>query len=629
MADILTTSVSGLLAFQRALATTGHNIANANTDGYSRQRVEFTARPPQGFGNGFIGSGTQVRTVQRAFDAFIAGEVLIAGTAHSRLDSFHNLATRMDNMLADPTAGLTPSLQGFFNALQDVADDPSSIPAREALLGQAESLAARFHSLDQGFVQLDKEVNARITESVANINSLADAIAELNKEIVRLQGAVGQPPNDLLDRRDLLIRQLSEDVEVSTLVQDDGSMNVFIGSGQTLVIGGEVNRLETAPNEFEPTRLEVVYAGTSGSTIVTDSLNGGTIGGVIDFRREMLEPARNALGRVAVAVADSFNTQHREGMNLDGQLGADFFAVGAPSALPSASNTGTAAISVSVQDISALTTADYELSFDGAAYTLTRAGSSIAIPMSGSGSAADPFVAEGLSIVVGAGAAAGDSFLLRPTRPAASGFAALLNDPDAIAAAAPVRAQAATANLGDGTISAGEVIDVNDPGLLSPATIQFIDPNTYSINGAGAFAYTPGADIDINGVRVQIEGSPLAGDTFTIAANTGGVGDNRNALLLGGLQSASILDGGTASFQDGYGRLVAQVGTTTQQTGINLQAQSAVLANAQLSYESVSGVNLDEEAANLLRYQQSYQAMAQMVGVVDSLFQTLLGAFSR
>ena len=629
MADILTTSVSGLLAFQRALATTSHNIANVNTEGYSRQRVEFTSRPPQGFGNGFIGSGTQIRTVERSFDAFIAGEVLIAGAAHSRLDSFHSLAIRMDNMLADPSAGLTPTLQGFFNALQDVADNPSSIPAREALLGQAETLAARFRSLDQGFVELDQQVNARITESVAQINSLADAVAELNKEIVRMQGAVGQPPNDLLDQRDLLIKQLSEEVEVSTLVQDDGSMNVFIGNGQTLVIGGIVNRLETAPNEFEPTRLEVVYAGTSGSTIVTDSMSGGTIGGVLDFRREMLEPARNTLGRVAVAVAETFNAQHREGMDLDGQLGADFFAVGAPTGLPSASNTGTGSATVSVQDITALSTADYELSFDGAAYTLTRAGSSVAIPMSGSGSAADPFVAEGLEIVVGAGAAAGDTFLLRPTRPAASGFAALINDPDAIAAAAPIATAASSANLGDAAISAGEVIDINDPGVLNTATIQFIDPNTYSINGAGAFAYTSGADIDVNGVRVQIEGSPLAGDTFTIDANTGGVGDNRNALLMGSLQSTNILDGGTASFQDGYGRLVAQVGTTTQRSAINLEAQATVFENAQLAHESVSGVNLDEEAANLLRYQQSYQAMAQVVSTIDSLFQTLLSAFGR
>ncbi len=629
MADILRTAMTGLVAFQRALSTTGHNISNANTQGYSRQRVDFISRIPQPSGGGFIGSGTQVRTVERIYNAFVSGELMAANSAHSRLDAFYTLAARMDDMLADPQAGLSPSLQAFFNAVQDVADDPASIPARQTLLSEAEALADRFQSLGRGFAEVNEQVNERVKASVDHINSLAEGIAKLNDEIVRLSGGFGQPPNDLLDQRDMLLRELSQEIDVSTLVQDDGAINVFIGNGQTLVIGSQTNVLKAAGNVFNPTSMDVVFPGPAGNTVITSQLKGGALGGVLDFRREILDPARNALGRVALSVAETVNAQHREGMDLNGQLGLDLFAVGPPQVLPESGNTGTASVTAAVSDVGALTTADYVLSYDGVNYTLARADTGAAVPMTGSGSVADPFVAEGLSIVVGAGAAAGDRFSIQPTRTAANGFKTLISDPARIAAAAPVRTLAAAGNMGDGVVSAGEVIDSTDPNLLSPVTIQFTSPTTYSINGAGSFPYTPQSDIDVNGVRVQIDGAPATGDIFTIEANTGGVGDNRNALLMGVLPTTDILDGGTASFQDGYGRLVAQVGSATRQADVNLQAQSIVLSNAELAQESTSGVNLDEEAANLIRFQQSYQAAAQLIGVVDELFQTLMSTVRR
>lgn len=629
MPDILTTAMTGLVAFQRALATTGHNISNANTEGYSRQRVDLASRIPQPSGGGFIGSGTQVRTVERIYNALVSGELMAANSAQNRLEAFYTLASRMDEMLADPQAGLSPSLQAFFNAVQDVADDPASIPARQALLSEAEALADRFQSLGRGFADLSEQVNARVKASVDNINSLAESIAKLNDEIVRLSGSVGQPPNDLLDQRDLLLRQLSEEIDVSTLVQDDGAINVFIGNGQTLVIGNQANPLKATGNVFNPTTMDVVFPGPAGNTLITSQLKGGALGGALDFRREILDPARNALGRVALAVAETVNAQHREGMDLNGQLGLDFFAVAGPQVLPESGNTGTGSVTATVSDVSALTTGDYILSYDGVNYSLARAETGIAVPMTGSGSPADPFVAEGLNIVVGAGAAAGDRFSIEPTRTAASSFRNLISDPARVAAAAPVRTLAAGGNVGDAVISAGEVIDSTDPNLLSPVLIQFTSPTTYSINGAGSFPYTPQADIDVNGVRVQIDGTPATGDSFTIEANAGGVGDNRNALLMGTLPTTDILDGGTASFQDGYGRLVSQVGSATRQADVNLQAQSIVQSNAQLALESTSGVNLDEEAANLIRFQQSYQAAAQLIGVVDTLFQTLMSTVRR
>ncbi|MEO1201594.1 MAG: flagellar hook-associated protein FlgK [Pseudomonadota bacterium] len=628
MPDLMNTSLTGMLAFQRALNVTSHNIANANTPGYSRQVAEFSTRVGTGSGSGYVGGGTQVTTIKRIYDSILGEQLQNSATGLVRLNTLNDLASRVDTLLADADTGLNTGLQSFFNSVQDLANDPASIPTRQALMGEANGIVSRFHSLSDQLSELDGEVNERLRLSVGTINQLAQAVADVNDRIA-LAGSAGQPPNDLLDERDRLILSLSEEVAVSTIVQDDGSMNVFIGSGQSLVVGNQIQTLAVRSSEFDVTRLNVAYEGAAGTTALDTQLTGGALGGLLEFRSRMLDPARQSLGQTAVAFAAEFNAQHQSGMDLRGQLGGAFFAIDPPAILYSGNNTGSGTAAASVSDLGAFTGADYRLDFDGASYTLTRVDTGQTIPMTGTGTAADPFLADGIAIEVGGAPAAGDSIVIQTASQAAASITSLMDDPLNIAMAMPTRSSASLANLGDATISPAAVADSGDPGLLSSAVIEFTGPATYSINGAGSFAYTDGAPIVINGSEVTISGAPAVGDQFTIEANVGASGDNGNGLMLANIQSVGLLDNGAISINENYGRLVTSVGSTTGQVQASLDAQNVVYRNAENAVLSNSGVNLDEEAAKLVQYQQAYQAAAQVVNVAKSLFDSLLNATSR
>ena len=617
-----------MLAFQRALQVTSHNISNANTPGYSRQVAEFTARVGSGAGNTYLGGGTQISTIKRMYDDLQGEQLRTSTTGLARFDTLSTLSSRIDVLLADADTGLNSGLQSYFNSLQDVANDPSSMSARQALIGEAEGLASRFQTIDRQLGELDDEVNGRISLAVNEINGLAQSIADVNDKIALANNAA-TPPNDLLDERDRLVLKLSELVSVDTTLQDDGTMSVFIASGQSLVLGARANSLAVTGSEFDLTRPRVVYQGSSGNSPLDTSAAGGALGGLLDFRGSILDPARQSLGQTATALASALNEQHASGMDLRGNLGGDLFSVSPPAVLPSSLNTGTPDATVSVTDLGQFTGADYVLEYDGAAYSLSRADTGQAVPLAGAGTPADPYVADGISIVTSGAPAAGDRLTIRTGQYAAGSIRSAITDPQSIAMAAPTRSSASLGNIGDATVSAAAVVDRTDPGLLNTAVIEFTGPATYSINGAGAFAYTDGDPIVVNGSTVTINGTPAVGDQFTIEANYGASGDNSNGLLMANLQSAGILDGGTISINENYSLLVSNVGATSHQLQASLDAQSVVKSNAEAAVSATSAVNLDEEAANLIKYQQAYQAVAQIVSVVSTMFDTLLAATRR
>ncbi len=641
---LLGTAASGLQAFQRAIGVAGHNIANANTDGYSRQRVELGTRPPSFTGQGYIGNGVQVQSVERLYDQFLTDRLRSTTSSSSQYQTFFQFASRVSNLLGDADAGLNAGLAGFFNAVQGVADDPSSIPARQLLLSEADSLVGRFRNLDAQLDSLGNESNSKLGTLVAEINSLSAGIAEANRNIVdaTAQGA-GQPPNDLLDKRDTMINRLSELVSVRTVEQDDGAVNVFVGTGQALVTRYLASTLQVVPNDFDARRAEIAIGTGGSSAVVTDFLTGGELGAVLDFRDQVLNPARNALGRIATTLAGEFNAQHRLGMDLDGATGNDFFTTGAPSASASRLNTGTASVAVNYDaaNLDRLTTEDYVLAYNGSAWTLNRTSDNQPVTLSGTGTAADPFIADGLSLVVSGAAAAGDRFLVTPTRGAGSALGLAVTDTRGVAAAAPVSfteavdANGLPTNAGSGAFRFGAV-DASYVPLTGGITFTY-DAATqqfnYSGDASGSFAYDPatdsGSSFTVAGMTFRVSGAPADGDSFSAAANNGGVGDNGNALALADLQAALTMEGGTASFQDAYGQLIGDVGTRTRSAQITAEAQVALRAQAQESRDGLSGVNLDEEAANLLRFQQAYQALAQVISVADNTFQTLLGALGR
>ncbi|MEA5444244.1 flagellar hook-associated protein FlgK [Gammaproteobacteria bacterium AB-CW1] len=626
--SLLSNSVSGLLAAQRQLSTTGHNISNVNTEGYSRQRVDQSTRQAQGFGDGFVGQGTQVSGINRVFDQFLSDQLQNATSAFEELDTFTNLAQRVDNLLADSDAGLTPSLQAFFNAVQEVADDPASISARQVLLSEAEALVNRFDTIDQRMQDLESEINTQVRNSVQEINGITEAIADLNFEIVNAKGQGRGQPNDLLDKRDQKLQELSEFVSFEKIQEDSGAVNVFVGNGTPLVIGNSASELEARRSDFDPSRREVAVASQPEPGNISSTLSGGSLGGVLDFRGEVLDPTQNQLGKIAYGLTQSFNEIHAEGIDLNGELGEAFFSVPDPTVLTRRGNEGDAELEAVVTDAQDLTGGDYRLRFVNGDWQINRADTGELVNFTGDGSAADPFVFDGMEVVVDGTVEEGDAFQIQPTRSAGGGLAREINDPRAVAAAAPIVAGPGDDNLGTGSISLGEVVDIDDPDLLDTVEIEFIDEDTFEIDGT-AVTFEPGEPIEFNGWRVTIEGQPEAGDTFTVEANSGATGDNRNANRLAALVDEGVLDGGQTSLQDAVGELVADVATKTSQSQSNRDAQQTLRDQARESLESVSGVNLDEEAANLMRFQQAYQASAQSIRVADTVFQSLLSAVGR
>jgi flagellar hook-associated protein 1 FlgK len=639
MADMLNTAVSGLLSFQRALGTTSHNIANVNTDGFSRQSVEIAANTPSFFGGSFVGSGSHVESIQRSYDQFLTTEVRDVTTAHASLNKFAELSGYIDDVLADPQGGISPVLHDLFSSIQDVADDPSSSPARFAMISTAQTFTDRFHNISTRFDQFAENTRTEIGNVVDEINSLVSTIRDFNFSINKTSGSgsTTQQSGDLLDKRDALLTKLAEKVDISVVYSADNNMSIFIGNGQSMLTGTTINTLSVQPSTSDSALDTIIYNGSVGAFDLSAQLQGGELGGLLNFKSTILIPATNALGRTAIGVAEAVNTQMRAGMDLNGDLGQDFFSYNDAQIFSATTNTGTATVTSDVTDVGALTTSDYGLTYDGTNWTITSDKGTTATVANG---APATLVFEGITLTInGATAATGDRFTIKPTVDGAESIQVIPTDPRLIAAAAPIRASSSLSNLGSVEVSAGTVTDSTallTGGVIPTVNFTFSSPATSFtstaavVTGGTSYAigasipYTNNMQIDANGWQVSLTGVPAAADQFSVQSNVDGTGDNRNALDLANLQNQLILNGGTASFQDDYGTFVGFVGSQTQAANVSRDAQALLLRQAISRNASVVGVNLDEEAADLIRFQQAYQAAAQVISTVQTLFDTLL-----
>jgi flagellar hook-associated protein 1 FlgK len=627
---ILNVGVSGLNAAQVGILTTSHNISNASTAGYNRQQIIQTTNTPMFTGAGFIGQGTTVETVRRIYSQQLSEQVMSASTGAAQMDSYLAQIGQIDNLLADPSAGLSPALSDFFKAVQEMAAYPASLPARQSMLSASQSLVSRFQAIDQRMAEIRSGVNAQITSEIAAINSYATQIAEINQRIILAQAAgPNQPANDLLDQRDQLIADLNTKIRATTITQSDGTFSVFIGNGQPLVIGTQAYSMQAVAAPDDPERIVVALRSPNGNTVFMPEsmLTGGSLGGLVAFRSESLDAAQNALGRIALTLATNFNAQHELGQDLTGALGGDFFdpSMLVPTVRANANNAVPAQMpTVTVSTVGALSTSDYRLSYDGTNYTLLKLSDNSSQTYAGL-----PQTFEGITIAAGGWTpVAGDSFLIQPTRAASSALALAISDPRAIAAATPIRTGTPLTNTGTASINAGSVSSTASLPLTGSVTLTYNSgTNQFVVSGpiaAGPFAYTAGTPISFAGMSVTITGTPANGDSFTIGNNTSGVSDNRNAVLLGALQTANTMEGGTATYQSAYSTIVAQAGNKTREVRITGEAQQSLLEQAQSTRDQLSGVNLDEEAANLLRYQQAYQAAAKVISIAGTLFDEIL-----
>ena len=665
--SMISTGVSGILASQMALATTSHNITNADTAGYHKQNTVQASSVAVLTGSGYIGQGVQVTTVERQYSAFLTSQVNSAQTQVSELDTYYTQVSQIDTMLADANSGLSSALQDFFTGVATAAATPALVSARQAVVSTGQSLVSRFTALSDQVNQIYRGVNTQITSTVASINSYAQEIADANQAIIDAQGGANQPANDLLDQRDELVSELNKLIKVTTTVNTNGSLNVFIGTGQQLVVGSHVAEMTAEVSSSDSSRIVIgLKTGNSSSQELPESLiTGGSLGGLLAFRSESLDTVSNELGREAVSLALTFNAQSELGQDLLGNIAedadfvSDFFTIGTPTAIADDDNAATSpALSVSYSEPSYdgnfytnLTGSDYRLDYDGSTYTLTdlsdpdNTWSASSLALLNDALEADPqgfYLSDETQTF-----SAGDSFLIEPTRNAAASIAvntAVAADVSLIALAAPISTSAASTNTGSGAISAGSV----DPDYLTAAVAGFPGSLTYDSDtksftldpavdatvtvgttttpyAAGtAIPYTSGATITYAGISVSISGTVNDGDVFSISANSSGTSDSRNGLLLAQLQTQSTMSGQTATYQEAYAQLVSEIGNTTSQIEVTGAAQQALLDQATAANESLSGVNLDEEAANLIKFQQAYQASAKIIEVASTLFDTLL-----
>ncbi|WP_238346125.1 flagellar hook-associated protein FlgK [Luteimonas saliphila] len=627
MTGMLSSGTSALLAFQRALGTVSHNVANASTPGYSRQRVELSARAGHPEGSSWIGQGVDVTSLQRLADGLVFARQVDSSGELGRLGQLSSLSARVDALVSGPATGLSSQWSAFFTAADAVAAEPGSSVARSQLLAAGEQLAGRWRSLDGQLSALEQESGQRLQGTISDANQLASEIAGLNRAI--LDGGRNVSP-DLLDARALRVERLAGLVGAEAIAQTDGTLNVFTAGGQPLVLGAQAMQLTTVADPLRPDRQQIALDGPSGKVRLPSSSVSGELGGILEFRDRVLDPARAELGRLATVFATSFNAAQRAGVDYTGAPGADFFSLSPPRVDAHTGNTGSASVAARIDDASALKGQDLVLRYDGA-WSATRADTGEAVALSGSGTAADPFRVAGVSFEISGTPAAGDRFALRPVADAAASLRVALTDPAQVAAASPLQAAADTGNLGNARAASARVTDAAAFAGFAGATIEFIDANQYTIDGIGPYPFTPGSAISApgGGWSLSLEGAPAAGDAFTLARTPPRSTDNGNALVLGALDQRGILDGGSRSLTAGLSQLTARVGTDARHASLGLEAQSAIHAQVTAERESVSGVNLDEEAADLMRFQQAYQAAAQVISTADSMFQTLLAAVRR
>ena len=451
--NMLSTAVSGLQAFQRNLATIGNNISNVNTEGFSRQSVELAARTPNAASNGFIGTGVDVTTVKRVYDQFLFDQIVSRNSTFNQLDTLRTMASNIDELLANDDVGLNPAIQKFFNALQDVANNPTSIPARQVLISEAETLSERFQSFDKRFENLNDSVNSQLRVTTEEVNSIASSIAALNENIVLQKSLTGgQPPNSLLDQRDRLVSQLSELVSVNTNESNDGSLSVFIGNGQTLVLAGEARTLSTTRNEFDLSRLEVSFDTGTASFSISGQLNGGKIGGLLAFREDVLDPVQDSMGRIAIGLTSTINAQHQLGDDINGNPGGLFFndiVSTSPEVLSSTGNNpASGTVSVAINDTNLIQASEYRLNYDGATFSLTRLRDNTIVD---SGFTVGDFpraiASDGITLSLAGGVSAGDSFLIRPVRNGAGDIGVAISSAAEFAGAASGNALGDNSNV--------------------------------------------------------------------------------------------------------------------------------------------------------------------------------------
>jgi flagellar hook-associated protein 1 FlgK len=677
--SLISIGLSGLNAQQTNLSVTSNNIANASTSGYSRQSATAVASMLQDVGVGYIGSGTTISDVRRVYNSYMDAQLQTTTALATDATAYSNNVSSLDKLMSDSSTGISATLTSFFASLQTAAGSPNDTASRQLLLTSAQTLSNRFNAISTQMNAQNNDINTQLKTLTGQVNKLTSSIASLNQQITAMS-ASGSTPNSLLDARNEAVRSLNELVGV-TVQQNNGSFDVYLGTGQALVNGVTANTLSTTPSTTDKSQYGLSVNYSQFSSDVTSVVSGGQIGGLLRYRSDVLNPAMNALGQVALVVADSVNSQLGQGLDGNGEFGSNLFssinsaaAISQRSLASSANSAGSGNFNVNITNAGAITQYDYQVKFtDTKQYTVTRSdGTNM-----GSYSLDDPKAPEidGFTLALSGGtAAAGDSFKIIPTRAAAGAITTVMTDASKLAFAGPLSGTATTGNSGTGAMTPPNLtslLDIHDSvartelqgAVENSMPVKMVfgtaanGTQAYTVfdakgNSIGTGSIVPGQDnklsisvpmLDSTGNPINdadgnpksftfettISGSPATDDSYTVAFNATGTSDNRNAQSLLGLQTSATVGTGSGngiSFTSAYAALVEQVGAKSAQAAVDVTATSAVQTQAKANRDSVSGVNLDDEAAALVKFQQYYTASSQIIKTAQETFSTLLNA---
>ncbi|MBA4109553.1 MAG: flagellar hook-associated protein FlgK [Leptothrix sp. (in: Bacteria)] len=641
---LLTLGTRAMFANQAKLDTIAHNISNASTEGYSRQEVQLSTEGGRYTGAGFYGRGVKIDSVTRASDSLLARDynnnLSVASADQMRLDKL----TQLEKVLSTGESGIGFAAGQMLNAFVDVANQPQDLSARQVVLSKASELASRLSNAGIQLNDLQSGTLSDMKTTVTEINSLAARIADMNQKIASVTG-LGHEPNDLMDQRDLLVKNLSEKIQVSTVPADDGSISVFIGGGQQLVLSNQASTLGVQTDQYDATQGRItIGSGNNQHTLDESLLTGGTLAGLLKVQNDDIPAARNLLGQMAAALSWRVNQQQSFGLDLGtpAAAGAAIFDVGTPQVLPSTRNTSSTAnppVTMTVVDARELQASDYSLFEDPTTpgnYRLTRLSDNTVT------SVADGDVVDGFRVNIDAATiASGDKFMLRPVGNAALNMKRVLDKPTGIAAASPVNGTLGTANTGTATVASLR-ITATPTTPYDSVTVAFTGASgsgrDYEIrdSGGGVLAsgtWTPGSPIEYNGFELNLNGVPKEGDTVGVAPTLYPSSNNGNALSLLALRDEDIVGrvnqgaGGTApgaTITNAYSQVIGSIGVRVQDAKTSATISATLASNSQELLTNKTGVNLDEEAARLIQFQQGYQAAAKILQVAQSVFDTLL-----
>jgi len=643
MADsLLSIGSSALSAAFTALQTTGNNIANVNTPGYSREVTSFTPEIQTDLGSMYIGTGVRVDAINRVYSSFLAQQTNLAQAMASQADQTATLTGQINSMFSDSSAGLGAAIDNFFTQIQALSAAPGSAATRETTLSAAQQMAGEFNDAFAQLQSMNQAATQQLSQEISTVNTTVAQIAGLNDQI-SLATASGNSPNSLLDQRDQDILTLNQAIGVTTSTQTDGKVNIFLANGQPLLVGDQAFALTMGP---DPQNSQNMVVGTNvGGTIAAldpNNSGGGTIGALLQFQQQTIPSVENQIGQLAVVLSSQFNAVQEQGTDLNGNAGAAFFSTPNIAVVAASTNPDAATVTVSAtySDVSQLQASNYQLSVQGGNYTLTRLSDGTTVA-SGTVASLGNAPVDGMNLSFSGGVpASGDVFTIEPVQLGAQNISVALSQGSQIAAASPMEATTSLSNTGSLTVGnlALQPLPQN-PGanpanpnaqLQDSVTLNFTSPTSYTYTDAttgytsGPQSYTAGQPININGWSLTLTGTPADGDSVTVAPNASAVGsgDNRNALAMTQIQGLPLVEG--ATLDGGYSAVVGNVGAIAATALTNQTSRDAILQNATAAQSSVSGVNLDEEASNLMQYQQQYQAAAQLIQSSDTIFNTLI-----